>query len=1313
MVSRTTARKWKSVAISLALLPAISAVEGRLLAQSSPAPISAVRDAGPSAAKGADATRELLRKARAAFQSGDFAAAEKYAKEAQNQGSPLPFWEGETPERMLADIINARAKAAPNADPKLLLKNARESLTAGRFDEAQALASKANASNTRWGMFDDNPNKCLDDLQKARSRAEKLESARLLTEARKCYDNGKLDEAEGMCYRAERLHGNYSVWDGNDKPQKLLSDIQTARAKNKKSGPALARTDDKAAPAPTWNEDTRANKSDILRVSGTANTAMSPTREQAKLLMAEGKSAMRAGKLVEARAKFMEAQKLNAEFKPDEENPIRCLNDLMMAVNKQVRDAVTVNCGPNDPPANREACQQKLNNAMQLATDFGLDTRPIEAKLSSVQAAAAVVDNAALGKGLIDKARVEIQNGQLEVARQLAIEAYNGPYKCQAEAANVLRQIDAAEKALQPAEQAPAPLPAPVMPVAAPVAQEPTPMLATPPAPMMQPTPPRNLIPSQTAPAAPQDSLAGQMRALQKIEYQRLREEGQKAQSEAIKLFERGETDLALDTLEAYLTKVKQSQLEANEIVMLQRPVENRLQNLKMVKGQKDAETKVTSRKTKHDAEMARNSSANDRLNEQIKELWKQHGQLWKEGKYAEAKVVAAKIHELNPDDPALASIETITTAKANLNDYEKNKKASETTFVNAMNAIQDPGPAVTDKDPLKIDPLVSGHNKDRGTGNETINLRNHTPAEREIQYRLTLPSDLSFQNSPLRQVIDDIRTMTGLNIVVETTALEEEHISLEQPVTIKLDGVRLEYALKNLLAQVHLTTVISDDVLKVTTEKRARGRMVQRVYRVADLVMPIEDYVQPNSMNLQKALDRVVEAQSINLRGGQTTPSNNGRFQLGEGTPVSSNGQPTLTTSPGANQPQTSMSPIGATTMAKQTMQDMLIKLIQNTVAPQSWSEVGGSGTVEYMPIGMALIINQTTDVQEQVEQLLEALRRLQDLQVSVEIKLITLSETFFERIGLDFNLNLKTDKSTSRFEPQITSGQFKPAGQVNDFSPNRMVAGLSPAGNGGPGNFTSDLDIPIRSSSFQYGIPPFAYPNNPGFDGGLSMGLAFLSEIQVFMFMEAAQGDRRIHVMQAPKLTLFNGQSSNMSVQDQQFFVTNVGVVGFGGQMVFVPQNNPFPLGVEMTLQAVVSADRRFVRMNINQRLANLASANVPLFPVTTFITPVFEGGAQGQPIPFTQFIQQPQLSLISIQTTVSVPDGGTVIIGGLKTLSEGRNEFGPPVLSKLPYVNRLFRNSGFGREAQSLLMMVTPRVIINSEEEIKQTGYNSMNE
>jgi general secretion pathway protein D len=55
----------------------------------------------------------------------------------------------------------------------------------------------------------------------------------------------------------------------------------------------------------------------------------------------------------------------------------------------------------------------------------------------------------------------------------------------------------------------------------------------------------------------------------------------------------------------------------------------------------------------------------------------------------------------------------------------------------------------------------------------------------------------------------------------------------------------------------------------------------------------------------------------------------------------------------------------------------------------------------------------------------------------------------------------------------------------------------------------------------------------------------------------------------------------------------------------------------------------------------------------------------------------------------------------------LSEARNEHGPPILSKIPYISRLFRNIGYGREAQSLMIMVTPRIIINEEEELIHLG------
>ncbi len=80
----------------------------------------------------------------------------------------------------------------------------------------------------------------------------------------------------------------------------------------------------------------------------------------------------------------------------------------------------------------------------------------------------------------------------------------------------------------------------------------------------------------------------------------------------------------------------------------------------------------------------------------------------------------------------------------------------------------------------------------------------------------------------------------------------------------------------------------------------------------------------------------------------------------------------------------------------------------------------------------------------------------------------------------------------------------------------------------------------------------------------------------------------------------------------------------------------------------------------------------------------------------------MQLPTFSFVTVSTTVSVPDGGTVLLGGIKRLSEGRNEFGVPILNKVPYINRLFRNVGIGRETQSLMMMVTPRIIIKEEEE-----------
>jgi hypothetical protein len=57
---------------------------------------------------------------------------------------------------------------------------------------------------------------------------------------------------------------------------------------------------------------------------------------------------------------------------------------------------------------------------------------------------------------------------------------------------------------------------------------------------------------------------------------------------------------------------------------------------------------------------------------------------------------------------------------------------------------------------------------------------------------------------------------------------------------------------------------------------------------------------------------------------------------------------------------------------------EEELIQLIQGAIQPGSWSSGGGRGTIDYIPVTGALVIHQTPDVQEEVAELLSALRRL-----------------------------------------------------------------------------------------------------------------------------------------------------------------------------------------------------------------------------------------------------------------------------------------------------------------------------------------------
>jgi general secretion pathway protein D len=350
--------------------------------------------------------------------------------------------------------------------------------------------------------------------------------------------------------------------------------------------------------------------------------------------------------------------------------------------------------------------------------------------------------------------------------------------------------------------------------------------------------------------------------------------------------------------------------------------------------------------------------------------------------------------------------------------------------------------------------------------------------------------------------------------------------------------------------------------------------------------------------------------------------------------------------------------------------------------------------------------------------------LRRLQDLQVTIEVRFITLNDNFFERIGVSFDFDIKDNV----LGKGITFNARTPLPNASGNSSFASAAGIPNAtqdtsrtitvGMSSPSTFTSDLDVPFTQNSFALAVPQFG-----GFDAtaGAQLGFAILSDVEAYFFLNAAQGDKRSNVLQAPKVTLFNGQQAFVSDTSQSPFVISVipvvGDFAAAQQPVIVVLSE----GTFMTVQAVVSNDRRFVRLTVVPFFSKIGAVNTFQFTGTTssttdttregLLSPVanaaktFNKNNDSKTTTNTgTTVQLPTFSYVTVTTTVSVPDGGTVLLGGIKRLSEGRNEFGVPLLNKLPYINRLFKNVGIGRETQSLMMMVTPRIIIQEEEEEK---------
>ena len=778
-----------------------------------------------------------------------------------------------------------------------------------------------------------------------------------------------------------------------------------------------------------------------------------------------------------------------------------------------------------------------------------------------------------------------------------------------------------------------------------------------------------------------------------------------KRQSEAEKL---RETDpkQALKLLEESRTQIEESQLSQELKSQLLRRVEitTAATNKYIEDHKSELDLEATNREIT--SEIAREQKLKLDMQQKMAQMVDEFNKLVDEHRYAEAEVVANRLYEMAPDELVAQQVnkqaKLIRRERWNQDIIAQSENGVANTFLDIRATSADA------LDNINTDYGFSDNwaaLKDRKRAGELGTARNLK--ELEIDQKLKTPVLPKYNETPLTKVVEGLSQLAGINIHLDPRGLSQEGVRSDTPITLNLpQEISLKSALTLILEPLHLTYTVKDEVLKITSEQIRDGDLVRKVYPVGDLVIPIPNFVPSNNIGLQGLINDAYAAMGAYGPGGIGGPvamvANNRPGQpgvVGANGPVQANfappvggGGPTSTTAGGPGG-------LGGAAMADF---DSLIDLIVSTVEHESWMENGtGEGEIQPFPTNLSLVISQTQRVHEQIADLLEQLRRLQDLQVTIEVRFIRLTDSFFERIGVDFDFDI-TDR-TGLNPAQFVPGQPPPAiGASATIGLNQAPSqDLNP-------NYTVDLDLPFRQGSFELATPQFGTPVDVG-----TFGFAILSDIEAFFVINASQGDRRANVLQAPKVTLFNGQQAN--VIDSAFRPFVISVIPVVGEFAAAQQPVIVVLseGTMMTVQAVVSDDRRYVRLTLVPFFSQIGDVETFTFEgsesISTSNASTDDNGGDDTSEEETEEItrsgttvQLPTFEVITVSTTVSVPDGGTVLLGGIKRLVEGRNEFGVPLLSKVPYIDRLFRNVGIGRETDSLMMMVTPHIIIQEEEE-----------
>jgi tetratricopeptide (TPR) repeat protein len=357
----------------------------------------------------------------------------------------------------------------------------------------------------------------------------------------------------------------------------------------------------------------------------------------------------------------------------------------------------------------------------------------------------------------------------------------------------------------------------------------------------------------------------------------------------------------------------------------------------------------------------------------------------------------------------------------------------------------------------------------------------------------------------------------------------------------------------------------------------------------------------------------------------------------------------------------------------------EALDQLIRDNIARESWNE-DPKNSVRITPQG-TMVVYQKPEVIEQIKDLLDDLREATGIMVDIQARFLKVEDNFLEDIGIDFRGLGQPGLGTNSFlndfgDPATQSDLGKEIGQGTDLG-----AFYDEGGDGDiKGRVENLYDTALGDTDVLTGA------------GGLSFQWAYLNDLQLEMVLRAVSKSERMEIVTAPRLTVFNTARSNLAVLNQVAYVQDFDVEIAQAASIADPIVKVIPEGVVLDVRPVVSADRRFILMELRPTVAVLKR---PILNQATTL------GSQN-----SVTIQLPEVDLQRVRTTVPMPDGGTVMLGGLKVSEKQDLRSGVPILNKVPVVRFLFERKGKYVSNRKLLILIKANIVISSEIEPEES-------